>query len=224
MSWGWTSDTVNAHVDVKWKTLEMKVRSFRKVQGRKRCPDLRKRWLYVSQQCDQSEQQDRERGNLDAQFSVSPANIKIGTEQIWINPVTSKIGIQPLEPDTDTQLHEESVISVRKASKICISSSTRKMSQVAEDILETSCRCDVEEFQEEMTVVQKPLWSHNTSAKVSTDGPDDDSQQGPEHTEARKTPTSLKTNVLSGNKCRHALVILHLQVIALAAEQRLEVK
>ena len=44
---------------------------------------------------------------------------------------------------------------------------------------------DVTKFQEEIKVAQKPLWSHNKSAKVSTDGPDDDSQQGPEHTEAQ---------------------------------------
>ena len=31
----------------------------------------------------------------------------------------------------------------------------------------------------------KLLWSNNTSAKLGTDGPDDDSQQGPDHTEAR---------------------------------------
>ena len=44
---------------------------------------------------------------------------------------------------------------------------------------------DVTKFQEEIKVAQKPLLSHNKSAKVSTDGPDDDSQQSPEHTEAQ---------------------------------------
>ena len=44
---------------------------------------------------------------------------------------------------------------------------------------------DVMKFQEEIKVAQKPLWSHNTSEKVSTNDPDENSQQGPEHTEAR---------------------------------------
>ena len=48
---------------------------------------------------DQSEEQDRERGNLDAQFHVSPANSKIMKERTRINPVTSKIIVQPLESD-----------------------------------------------------------------------------------------------------------------------------
>ena len=40
-------------------------------------------------------------------ITVSPANSKLVKEQIWINPVTSKIVLQPLEPDTDAHLHEE---------------------------------------------------------------------------------------------------------------------
>ena len=52
------------------KTLETKGRSFAEDHGRKRCPGLRQRWLLVSQQYDQSEQQDRERANLDARCSV----------------------------------------------------------------------------------------------------------------------------------------------------------
>ena len=39
---------------------------------------------------------------------------KIVKERMWINPVTSKIVIQPLELDPDAQLHEERVIPVRK--------------------------------------------------------------------------------------------------------------
>ena len=105
----------------------MKARSFAENHGRKRCPGLGQRWLLVWQQYDQSEQQDRERANLndDSQF----ANTTV-TEQILIISVTSKIVIQPLEPDTDAQLHMERVISVRKEAEICISSSTRDMSQV----------------------------------------------------------------------------------------------
>ena len=37
---------------------------------------------------------------------------------------------------------------------MCISSSTGEMSQVECRLLDTSCRCDVEEFQEEVKVAQ----------------------------------------------------------------------
>ena len=47
-------------------------------------------------------------------------------ERIWINPVTSKIVVHPLESDTDTPLHEENVIYSEKGREICISSSTRE--------------------------------------------------------------------------------------------------
>ena len=87
-------------------------------------PDEDDRHEEQSQRHDQSEEQDRERANLDAQFSVSAANSKIVTEQICVNPVSSKIVIQPLEPDTDAQLHEESVVSQRIQAEICISSCT----------------------------------------------------------------------------------------------------
>ena len=50
--------------------------------------------------------------NDDSQF----AN-KITKERIWINPVTSKIVKQHLEPDNDAQLHKERVITVRKAAE-----------------------------------------------------------------------------------------------------------
>ena len=52
---------------------------------------------------------------------VSPANSKLVKDRVWINPVTSKIVLQPLEPDTDAHLHEESVISVRIQAEIGIS-------------------------------------------------------------------------------------------------------
>ena len=41
-------------------------------------------------------------------------NNKIVKERIWINPVTCKIETQPLDTDTDAQLHKERVIAVRK--------------------------------------------------------------------------------------------------------------
>ena len=53
--------------------------------------------------------------NLDTHFPVSPVNNnKIVKERIWINPVTSKIMKQSLEPDTDAQSHAPRVVSVRK--------------------------------------------------------------------------------------------------------------
>ena len=63
--------------------------------------------------------------NDDSQFANKIAKERIWTltsrlaskqqnERIWINPVSSKILKQPLESDTDAQLHEERVASVRK--------------------------------------------------------------------------------------------------------------
>ena len=49
---------------------------------------------------------------------------------------------------------------------------------------QVKCGHPGKEFQGEIKVAQKNC-SDSTSAKVSTDAPDDDSQQGPEHTEAR---------------------------------------
>ena len=57
---------------------------------------------------------------------VSAADSKLVKERIWINPVTSKIVLQSLQPDTDAHLHEESVISARIQSEIGIWSSTRE--------------------------------------------------------------------------------------------------
>ena len=112
---------------------------------------------FVSQQYDQSEQQDRERANLEARFPVSPADSKIVKERIWINPVTSKIVRQPLEPDTDAQLHKERVITVRKPAKFVSRVLLEQCPRWNEHTLETSCRCDVEEFQEEIKVAQQFL-------------------------------------------------------------------
>ena len=84
---------------------------------------------------------------------VSPANSKIVKEGIWINPVTSKIMKQPLESDTDAQLHEERLISVRKQAEIGISSSTREN---VPDEMRTSWKLfDLTKFQEEIKIAQK---------------------------------------------------------------------
>ena len=40
-------------------------------------------------------------------------------ERIWINRVISKIKKQPLESDTDAQLHNERIITVRQEFKNC---------------------------------------------------------------------------------------------------------
>ena len=102
---------------------------------------------------DQSEQQDRERANLDARFPFRQQTAKIVNERIWINPVTNKIVIQPLEPYTDAQLHQELLISVRKEAEICLSSSTREN---VPDEMRTSWKLsDVTKFQEEIKIAQK---------------------------------------------------------------------
>ena len=94
-------------------------------------------------------------------------------ERIWINPVTSKIMKQPLESDTDAQLHEERVVSVRKQAEIGISSSTREN---VPDEMRTSWKLfDVTKFQDEIKIAQKNC-SDSTHAMRSTDAPDDDSQ------------------------------------------------
>ena len=51
-----------------------------------------------------------EDGYLSRSKTVKANNNKIVKERNWMNLVTSKIGIQPLEPHTDAHLHEESVI------------------------------------------------------------------------------------------------------------------
>ena len=115
--------------DVQWKTPEMKAHS----ENLMNVSDMQilgedDRFVAQPPPYDRSEQQDRERwfsvrqqdrerANLDAHFPVSPANSKIVTEQIWINQVTSKIVLQPLESDTDAQLYKERVVSVRKAAE-----------------------------------------------------------------------------------------------------------
>ena len=66
---------------------------------------------------DQNGQQDRERANLNGRVAVSPANNKIAKERIWISPA-SKIVVQPMDTDTDAQLHKERVMSVRKAAEL----------------------------------------------------------------------------------------------------------
>ena len=110
------------------------------------------------------------------------ANNEILKERNWINPVTSKIEFQPWEPDTDAQLHEESVISVRIQAEICISSSAReKCPKWSADTQQTLRR---DEISGRDQVCAENCWD-STSAKISTDDPDDDSQQGPEHTDAR---------------------------------------
>ena len=92
--------------------------------------------------------------------------------------------VAALEPDTDAQLHKERVISVRQEAETCISSSTRGMSQVKcglpGNFLSTRCG--------RVSGVGQGCaenCSDSTSAKIGTDDPDDDSQQGPEHADAR---------------------------------------
>ena len=81
---------------------------------------------------------DRERENLDDDYRFA-----------------SKIKLQPWEIDTDVQLHEERVISVRKKPKSRVLQ--EKCPRWNVDTLETSCRCDVAEFQELVKVAQKTV-------------------------------------------------------------------
>ena len=60
---------------------------------------------------------------------------------------------QPLKSDTDAQLHQERVISVRKQAEIGISSSTREN---VPDKMRTSWKLfDVTKFQDEIKIAQK---------------------------------------------------------------------
>ena len=65
--------------------------------------------------------------------------------------------IQPLEPDTDAQLHKERVISVRKEAEFASRVLQEKCPKCNANTLETSCRYDVEEFQEDIKVTQKTV-------------------------------------------------------------------
>ena len=89
---------------------------------------------------------------------ASSANSKIVKERIWINQVTSKIMKQPLESDTDAQLHEERVISVRKQADIDISSSTRE--NFPDEMKSSWQLFDVTKFQEEIKIAQKTAATH----------------------------------------------------------------
>ena len=108
--------------------------------------------------------------------------------------VTSKIEFQFLERDTDGQLHKERVIT---AADICFSSSTRDVPGVMRTIgkfLSMWCRRVSGRDQG-----CAESCSDSTSTKVSTDGPDDDSQQGPERIEAR-----LRADRISVAGCKDA--------------------
>ena len=98
MSLGWTSDTANVHSDALCETLE--TNEYVHSEKFMDVSDMQvsdKRWLSVSQQYDQREQQRRGRANSNDESRFA-----------------SKIVLQPLELDTDAQLHKERVISVRK--------------------------------------------------------------------------------------------------------------
>ena len=74
--------------------------------------------------------QDRERAKLKGSILVSPARLRS----------------QPLEIDTDAQLHKERVISVRIGAEFASRILPEKCPRWNADTLESSCRCDVEEF------------------------------------------------------------------------------
>ena len=121
-----TSDTVNMHIDVLRKTLEMKAHSEKLMNvGDVQVPD----------EDDRHEEQSRSKTNK--------ANSNIVKDRIWtlaskqqdcdganvdhLSP--ARLRLQPLDSDTDAHLHGECDFSA-KMSRICISSSTREMSEV----------------------------------------------------------------------------------------------
>ena len=68
-----------------------------------------------------------EGGSLQCSKTIK-ANNKIVKERIWINPVASMIETQPLETDTDAQLHDERIITVREEPSLHVNP-TIEMSQ-----------------------------------------------------------------------------------------------
>ena len=85
-----------------WEALEMKARSPEK--------SMNVRDVQVSDEDSYLSRNMTIRAILDTQFPVSPANNKIVKERSWINPITSKIETQPLDTDTDAELHDERII------------------------------------------------------------------------------------------------------------------
>ena len=74
------------------------------------------------------------------------------------------------------------VISVRKEAEFPSRAVQERCPRWNADTLETSCQGDVEEFQDQGCAEN---CRDSTSAKIGTDDRDDDSQQGPEHADAR---------------------------------------
>ena len=101
--------------------------------------------------------------------------------------------LQPWDTDTDAHLHEKSVISVRKEAEFASRVLQEKCPKWSADTLETLQRDEVSGRVQGCA----ESCSDFTSAKVSTDGPDDDSQQIPEHIEAR--PRADRSSVAGCN-------------------------
>ena len=103
------------------------------------------------------------------------AKSKIEKERVWINPVTSETTLQPLEQDTDAQLHEERVVSVRKEAEFAHRVLPARCPRWNADTLETSCRRDVKEFsggdQSANTVQIIQKMSHSDDQRAEPDDP-----------------------------------------------------
>ena len=170
MDLGWTSDIEKVHDDVSCKSLEMKE--------------------YVQSESSWTKAMSRSRTKMALSFAAirSKRTAMMVEERIWTfdSQFASKIVLQPLEPDTDAQLHKERVISVRKEAEF-VSRVLFYKNDVREwnvDTLETSCQCDDEEFQEMIKVTQKTAvapqvqrWVQMTQTMTR--------RQGPEHADAR---------------------------------------
>ena len=103
---------------------------------------------------DVSDVQVSDKDGFSSRSNTIKANSKIVKQRIWTldSRFASKIELQPLEPDTDAQLHEERVISVRKETEF-VSRVLQERDGSGE--MRTPWKCDVEEFQELIKVAQK---------------------------------------------------------------------
>ena len=77
-------------------------------------------------------------------------------------------------------------------------------------------------FRKRSRLHRKLLWSYNTSATTGTDGPADDSQQGPEHTEAR--PRADSSAVADSSAIADKYDVADLEQTSLRARERVREK
>ena len=108
---------------------------------------------------DISDVQVSDKDGCESRSNTVKASSKTVKEPIWKlgSCFASKIVFQPLEIDTDAQLHRERVISVRQEAECASRVLQERCPRWNADTLETSCQCDDEEFQELIKVAQKTV-------------------------------------------------------------------